>query len=347
MHVRQAVVAGSFILGFIAAGALLQQSQAKVLPYAVEDSSLDALPLDVSRLDLFARSSEESTDWYPVEAPAAKTTSQALVIQQLIEENEWKNDLILGFLPTTVRERMPRIVQSWLRCYLACFLLYTITSGLWAYYIYTCFGRQLFKDGHMPAWSDMYEQLKVANVSMPGYAVLPAVTEWVMEQGWTRSYTRIDSVGLVKYWLYFALYMTSVEFFVYWMHRGLHEIRLGYRWYHYIHHKYNKENSLSPFAGLAFHPLDGILQAIPYCWTLFYIPTHSLTFELLLFMTGIWTTNIHDCLHGRVEPIMGAGYHTIHHTTYQHNYGHYFIFMDYLFGTLKVPDSSKCPPIVA
>ncbi len=70
---------------------------------------------------------------------------------------------------------------------------------------------------------------QVANVSMPGYAVLPAVTEWVMEQGWTRSYTRIDSVGLVKYWLYFALYMTSVEFFVYWMHRGLHEIRLGYR----------------------------------------------------------------------------------------------------------------------
>ena len=29
---------------------------------------------------------------------------------------------------------------------------------------------------------------------------------------------------------------------------------------HYIHHKYNKEHTLSPFAGLAFHPLDGILQ---------------------------------------------------------------------------------------
>lgn len=25
------------------------------------------------------------------------------------------------------------------------------------------------------------------------------------------------------------LYMTSVEFFVYWMHRGLHDVRLGYR----------------------------------------------------------------------------------------------------------------------
>lgn len=29
---------------------------------------------------------------------------------------------------------------------------------------------------------------------------------------------------------------------------------------HNIHHKYNKEHTLSPFAGLAFHPLDGIIQ---------------------------------------------------------------------------------------
>ena len=112
---------------------------------------------------------------------------------------------------------------------------------------------------------------------------------------------------------------------------------------HHTHHKYNKEHTLSPFAGLAFNPFDGILQvvplhslileicrvlpvfvlperlksssqvqilprgrnarlsaqAIPYCWTLLYIPMHFLTHELLLFATGIWTTNIHDCIHGR------------------------------------------------
>ena len=111
---------------------------------------------------------------------------------------------------------------------------------------------------------------------------------------------------------------------------------------HHTHHKYNKEHTLSPFAGLAFNPLDGILQvisifatnlksscfqhevflvgasfrqscmkhqgnltvfshvqAIPYCWTLMYIPMHFLTHELLLFATGVWTTNIHDCIHGR------------------------------------------------
>jgi len=40
----------------------------------------------------------------------------------------------------------------------------------------------------------------------------------------------------------------------------------------------------------------------------------------------------------RCDPIMGAGYHTIHHTTYKHNYGHYFIYMDKLFGTLVTPE---------
>lgn len=35
---------------------------------------------------------------------------------------------------------------------------------------------------------------------------------------------------------------------------------------------------------------------------------------------------------------MGAGYHTIHHTSYKHNYGHYTIFMDQFFGTMLTPE---------
>lgn len=134
-------------------------------------------------------------------------------------------------------------------------------------------------------------------------------------------------------------------------------------------------------------------QALPYSWTLFYVPMHFLTHELLLFFTSIWTTNIHDNLHAKVRPattacrpqrarhahagrsdflpsdawllrrslvhaaprrawldavgsrcacprpprwppplqiapVMGAGYHTIHHTLYNYNYGHYFTFVD-------------------
>ena len=49
-------------------------------------------------------------------------------------------------------------------------------------------------------------------------------------------------------------------------------------------------------------------------------------------------SNIHDNLNARLLPIMGAGWHTIHHTTYKHNYGHYFVIMDWLFGTLVSPE---------
>ena len=73
-------------------------------------------------------------------------------------------------------------------------------------------------------------------------------------------------------------------------------------------------------------------------WTLFYCPMHFLTHEILLFATGVWTANIHDNIHGKVWPILGARFHTIHHTNYKTNYGHYFVFMDQLFGSLETPE---------
>ncbi|KAK9802700.1 hypothetical protein WJX73_008596 [Symbiochloris irregularis] len=273
----------------------------------------------------------------------AQRQCQYANLQHLKEENDWKNDLVLFMIPTGFRRALPRVVLSWLRNYVACMAVYFGVSGAWAYYVYWVFGYCLYGPGNMPSTSDVFEQAWVAVGSIPGYAVLPALTEAVVEAGWTRAYARIGNVGVWWHLANFAVYMLCVEFAVYWMHRLLHDIRVGYRWLHYIHHKYNKEGSLSPFAGLAFHPLDGIIQALPYCVLLLVLPMHFLTHELMLFMTGIWTTNIHDCLHARIVPIMGAGYHTIHHTTYQHNYGHYFIYMDRFFNTLEDPDefSSK------
>lgn len=95
---------------------------------------------------------------------------------------------------------------------------------------------------------------------------------------------------------------------------------------------------MSPFAGLAFHPIDGILQAIPHLVAIMFIPTHFLTHEILLFTEAFWTASIHDNIHLNILPFMGAGWHTIHHTTYKHNYGHYFVFMDWFYGTLISPE---------
>ena len=62
-------------------------------------------------------------------------------------------------------------------------------------------------------------------MAMPLYSLLPTITEWAAENGYTKAYPRIGNVGVAMTVVYFCLYMTCVEFGVYWMHRGLH-----YKW---------------------------------------------------------------------------------------------------------------------
>ncbi|KVI02795.1 Fatty acid hydroxylase [Cynara cardunculus var. scolymus] len=189
----------------------------------------------------------------------------------------------------------------------------------------------------IPSRKAVLLQIYVAMKAMPWYCALPTISEYMVENGWTRCFPRISDVGWFSYVLNLGFYLVLVEFGIYWMHRELHDIKPLYKYLHATHHIYNKQNTLSPFAGLAFHPLDGILQAVPHVIALFLVPMHFTTHIGLLFIEAIWTANIHDCVDGKMWPVMGAGYHTIHHTTYRHNYGHYTVWMDWMFGTLRDP----------
>lgn len=295
----------------------------------VEDS-------DVLRAPVIESSGHHNDSGVPltslVKAPKTKTNDSIRL------QIAWLNSLVHPFVHTSWFEQLPTVLQSWLRNFVFSVLVYFGLNFGWAYYIYECFGGDLFPKQNMPSWSDMREQMWVASWSLPCYSLLPALTEEIVERGWTLSYSSISDVGVPQYVALFVLYIAFVEFGVYWMHRGLHDFQPGYKYLHAVHHKYNKEHSMSPFAGLAFHPLDGILQALPYTLALFIVPMHFLTHELLLFATAFWTSNIHDNIHARLLPVMGAGWHTIHHTTYKHNYGHYFVIMDWLFDTLVSPE---------
>jgi len=260
---------------------------------------------------------------------------------EIIEKQlQWKHNLVLWVLPDTVRAGMPDIVQSWLANYILGSLLYLLLGAAWCFFTYVVFKntRAGIREDNIPSTPDLLAQIKVSMGAIPLYTMLPPFAEYFIKNGYTLTYGKVESIGWGMYFVNFVLYMASVEFGVYWMHRSLHELKLGYKYLHSTHHVYNKENTLSPFAGLAFHPLDGILQAIPYVWTLALVPMHFLTHELLLFATAVWTTNIHDCVYGGGEPVMGAGYHLIHHTTYKHNYGHYLTVCDWLFNTLRTPE---------
>ncbi|CAI0450969.1 unnamed protein product [Linum tenue] len=317
-------------------------------------------------------------------------------LQQFVEDTSMFNSIVLSnLLPATWWAPLPHFLQTWLRNYIAGTILYFLSGFLWSFYIYHLYrnvyipkGRILIADA-IPSNKAMLMQIYVAMKAMPWYTLLPTVSEHLIENGWTKCYSGIDEVGWILYFCYLAIYLIFVEFGIYWMHRELHDIKPLYKLLHATHHIYNKQNTLSPFAGqsvlhttyrqirdstilyvaneliqiliripnwllllllpalfvyfsgLAFHPVDGILQALPHALALFVIPTHFRTHIALLFLEAVWTANIHDCIHGKLWPVMGAGYHTIHHTTYRHNYGHYTIWMDWMLGTLCEPEEEK------
>lgn len=269
------------------------------------------------------------------------------------EFNQWVNSLFfsltgLQFLSDFALQKFGHEYGYYVQCYMrdlvAGTAVYWLTAGIWHMVIYDVLGKRLFLDKGRayPDPAVIREQQMLAQMSLFVYAMLPVVSEWLIESKYTKVYFYISEVGgWPSYFFYLAVYIAFVEVGIYWMHRTLHTNKLLYKYIHGMHHKYKTAQDLTPWSSIAFNPIDGMLQASPYVIGLFFIPVHYFTHILLLFFTGMWATNIHDAVWGDSEPIMGAKYHTVHHTHFVYNYGQFFVFCDWFWGTLNVPSMKK------
>nr|KJB08427.1 hypothetical protein B456_001G081200 [Gossypium raimondii] len=171
-------------------------------------------------------------------------------LQQFLDETTWYNHIVLGYLlPTNLWYPLPHFLQTWLRNYLAGTLLYLISGFLWCFYIYYLKRNVYVPKDAIPTNKAMLLQIYVAMKAMPWYCALPSLSEYMIENGWTKCYDRVSEVGWLPHLLYLSLYLVFVEFGIYWMHRELHDIKPLYKYLHATHHIYNKQNTLSPFAG--------------------------------------------------------------------------------------------------
>lgn len=103
---------------------------------------------------------------------------------------------------------------------------------------------------NVPSKKAMLLQIRVSMKAIPWYCALPTVSEYMTENGRTRCFSRISDVGWIGYVVYVAVYLVIVEFGTYWLHRELHQVKPLYNHLHATHHIYNKQNTLSPFAGI-------------------------------------------------------------------------------------------------
>eukprot|EP00467_Chlorarachnion_reptans_P003276 CAMPEP_0114527698 /NCGR_PEP_ID=MMETSP0109-20121206/23772_1 /TAXON_ID=29199 /ORGANISM="Chlorarachnion reptans, Strain CCCM449" /LENGTH=285 /DNA_ID=CAMNT_0001709715 /DNA_START=34 /DNA_END=891 /DNA_ORIENTATION=+ len=264
--------------------------------------------------------------------------------------NRWINDLI-GLTPLhqwseeKLGEELGYYTTIYVRNLTAATCLYYIMGLVWTFIVANSealLGMPVFKGGKTKKNGSVGDQIILAQMSLFMYAMLPVLDEWLIESGYTRTYYNISEIGgLGTYIATTILYFLFVEVGIYWVHRTLHTNAFLYLYIHKLHHKYNTPDTLSPWASIAFNPIDGILQACPYTIVMLFWPVHYMTHFAMLFCTAIWATNIHDCLVGETEPVMGSKYHTVHHTHYNCNYGQYLILCDWLWGTLYLPDKEK------
>lgn len=236
----------------------------------------------------------------------------------------------------------------YLRNFIGAIIVYYGTAALFHLVIYNVLDEAVWKDRPRPTAAIMWHQVKLAQASMVLYVMLPVVDEYLIENNFTPLvYYTIDEIGgWTNYLLYTALYFAVVEVGIYWMHRKLHTNKLLYKHLHLKHHQYNQPDTLTPWASIAFHPMDGILQASPYVFALWLVPCHYPTHFAMLFFTAIWATYIHDAMEYNPRVlgfalVMGSRYHTMHHTHYTCNYGQMLTLCDRLWGTFREPDTAK------
>ncbi|KAL8898623.1 MAG: hypothetical protein Q9192_001982 [Flavoplaca navasiana] len=181
-------------------------------------------------------------------------------------------------------------------------------------------------------------EIKQALRALPIMAVF-TVPFFVGEvQGYAKLY---DAPADAPFWLYnilqFPLFICFTDFFIYWIHRGLHHPTV-YRTLHKPHHKWIMP---TPYASHAFHPLDGFAQSVPYHVFPFIFPLNKIAYVALFAFINIWTVFIHDGEYVANSSIInGAACHTMHHLYFNYNYGQFTTIWDRFGGSYRKPNEA-------
>ncbi|ORX93526.1 C-5 sterol desaturase B-like protein [Basidiobolus meristosporus CBS 931.73] len=177
-------------------------------------------------------------------------------------------------------------------------------------------------------------EIKMATDAIPLMALLTAPFFLLEVRGYSQLYESVDEYG----WGYLVssifMFLFITDFGIYWIHRGLHH-KSVYARLHKPHHKWIVP---TPFASIAFHPIDGWAQSLPYHICVFLFPMHKILYLALFTFVQIWSILIHDGEYFTHDPVINsAAHHTVHHLYFNYNYGQYFTLWDRIGGSYRKP----------
>ena len=227
--------------------------------------------------------------------------------------------------------------------YLISFLRYFIVSGIFFFIFYKLFRNKWFYKKIQSKSPKSKDYKREVGYSLATMFIFTSVGLTVFDTPllqYTQIYAPIDKYGYF-YWFVSIIAMIFLhDTYFYWMHRGLHHPKL-YKYVHLIHHK---STNPSPWASLAFHPIEAVGEAFILYLVVFLIPFHPTA--MLLFLSFIPVYNAYGHLGYEIMPkkfnkhFIGKWFntsvnHNQHHEKFNGNYGLYFLFWDRWMGTIR------------
>jgi len=176
----------------------------------------------------------------------------------------------------------------------------------------------------------------IASIIMAGF--LTALINWLDSLGYMKLYWDFNSYNLVWSSLQLFVLMFFYDAYFYWTHRLMHHPKI----FRYVHKTHHKSTDPSPLTIFAFHPLENLIEFIPF----FILPMMIPIYWPILFL---WQTldlinNLLAHLGYEVYPKSwikipfikfktASTHHNMHHEKFNGNYGLYFTWWDKLMGT--------------
>jgi len=227
--------------------------------------------------------------------------------------------------------------------FLVIFLRYFILASL-AFLVFYVFRRKsiLFKkiQPKFPSKRDYLREMMYSGITAIVFAGIGYTVFATPLSKYTQTYWKLSEHS-AGYFIFSIVLMILVhDTYFYWTHRWMHG-RSVYRFVHRVHHL---STNPSPWAAMAFHPIESVVEGSVIALIAFLFPVHPLAIGIFLLIMMIY--NVYGHLGYELYPkgfstsligkwVNTSVNHNMHHQSAQGNYGLYFLWWDRWMGTLQ------------
>lgn len=232
-------------------------------------------------------------------------------------------------------------LEAWTSVLLNDFLRYFVFAGI-AYLIFWVLGRKtwnhLFIQRVYPKAKKLWTEFKYSMSTVFIFSINGFIIHTLATNGHTRIYHDIGQHGLWWFLLSGMVMILFHDFYFYWSHRFMH-LKAVYKHVHKVHHL---STNPSPWAAHSFHPLEALIQTVPFNIMVMTLPLHPAV--IAFFMIHMIVRDVMGHLGYEFFPkgflkskwfnwLTSTTHHNLHHKNFHSNYGLYFSWWDNWMGT--------------